>query len=47
MDFYIDVVDFDVKECFFDKMIEGCRVEFKNFIEDFEVVKYFFSFLIC
>ena len=43
VDLHTDVADLDVKECFLDKMIEGCRAELKNLTEDSEVAKYPFS----
>ena len=43
MDLHTDVADLDAKECFLDRMIEGCRAELKNLTEDSEVAKYPFS----
>lgn len=40
MDLHTDVADLDAKECFLDRMIEGCRTELKNLTEDSEVAKY-------
>lgn len=40
VDLHTDVADLDAKECFLDKMIEGCRAELKNLTEDSEVAKY-------
>lgn len=40
MDLHTDVADLDAKECFLDRMIEGCRAELKNLTEDSEVAKY-------
>ena len=48
MDLHTDVADLDAKECFLDKMIEGCRTELKKLTEDSEVSKYpFIHFTIC
>ena len=43
MDLHTDVADLDAKECFLDRMIEGCRAELKNLTEDPEVSKYPFN----
>lgn len=45
MDLHTDVADLDAKECFLDRMIEGCRAELKNLTEDSEVAKYPFILL--
>lgn len=47
MDLHTDVADLDAKECFLDRMIEGCRAELKNLTEDSEVAKYPFSLVHC
>ena len=45
MDLHTDVADLEAKECFLDRMIEGCRAELKNLTEDSEVAKYPFMLL--
>lgn len=40
MDLHTDVADLEAKECFLDRMIEGCRSELKNLTEDSEVAKF-------
>lgn len=47
MDLHTDVADLEAKECFLDRMIEGCRSELKNLTEDSEVAKYPFIQYFC